>query len=94
MRILMAMDTEVFPVGAIGRIVGVVAVDVVHGQLALVLFVELAGALGADHAVHFQGQGAVVVGRFLLVLHLAHVTGDFFGRGYAFGLRAAGSAVV
>ena len=60
MRILMTMNAKVLPIGTISRIVGVIAINMVHRQLALVFFVEFAGALGADHAVHFEGQGAVV----------------------------------
>jgi len=34
MRVFMAMNAEIFPVGTISRIVVIVAVNMMHGQLA------------------------------------------------------------
>src|SRR5262245_4409749 len=49
---LVAIDAEVLPVAAVGRIVVVVSVLVMDGQQVKVRCVELAGAAGADPAVH------------------------------------------
>ena len=47
----MAMDTEVFPVRAVRRIVVAVAVLVVDSKDVPVLFFELPAAFGADQAM-------------------------------------------
>ena len=60
MRILMTMNTKIFPIRTIGGIVVIIAVDMMHRQLTLVSRGELTRTLGADHAVHFQGQDTVV----------------------------------
>ena len=51
---VMAVDAQVFPVGAVGRVVGGVAVLVVNGQKMELGGSELATASGADIAVYFQ----------------------------------------
>src|SRR6185503_10852597 len=53
-------DAEQLPVRAVGRVVVVVAVAVMHGELAQALAVELARAARADPRQDLQGLGAVV----------------------------------
>ena len=60
MLVLVAVDAEVFPVAAVGRVVVVVAVLVVDGQQVQAGRVELPAALGADRAVDLDGFGPVV----------------------------------
>jgi hypothetical protein len=48
MLILVAIDAEVFPVAAVGRVVGRIPVFVMDGQKVKVGSIELAGALGAN----------------------------------------------
>lgn len=59
MGILMAVGAEVFPVAAVGRVVLVVAVPVVHGEEAALGRFEFPAAAGADQPV--QGQGPLPV---------------------------------
>ncbi|HUO76656.1 MAG TPA: hypothetical protein VMU21_03680 [Thermodesulfovibrionales bacterium] len=54
MLIIVTIDTEVFPVGTVGRIISVVAVFVMNGQEMAVLVFELPSAFGTDEAVQFK----------------------------------------
>jgi hypothetical protein len=58
--ILMAIDAEIFPVGAVGGIIAGVPVLVVHGQQLPVPLGEFPAALGADQAVNLQGAFPIV----------------------------------
>jgi len=58
---LVTVDAQVFPVGAVGRVVVVVAVLVVHGEQVQRARVELAGTTGADPAVEGEGTLAVAL---------------------------------
>ena len=56
----MAVDTQVFPVGAVSRVVHVVPVFVMHGQKMPVLWFELSAAFGADKTVNLKRTLPVV----------------------------------
>src|SRR5687768_13278319 len=58
--VLVAVDAQELPVAAVGRVVVVVAVPVVHGELAQPLAVELARAARADPRQDLQRLRAVV----------------------------------
>ena len=53
--ILVAVNAEIFPVGAVGGIIQVIAVLVVHRQQLPVFMVEFPAALGANHPVDLEG---------------------------------------
>ena len=53
--IVVAMVADIFPVGTIGRVVMVVAVLVMDGEMVQVGSFKLAAALGADPAMNTQG---------------------------------------
>src|SRR5262249_59905619 len=57
--VVVAVDAEVLPVAAVGRVVVVVAVLVVHGEEVQVGALELARTLGADPAV--EGERALAI---------------------------------
>ncbi len=59
---VMAVEAKQFPIAAVGRIVVVVVVAVMHGQFAQVGDGEFAGAAAADPRVDFQGALAVALG--------------------------------
>src|SRR5687768_7759029 len=59
--VLVAVDAQQLPVAAVGRVVVVVAVLVVHGELAQALAVELARAARADPRQDLQCLAAVVI---------------------------------
>jgi hypothetical protein len=50
--ILVAVNTQIFPVGSIRRIVPVIAIFVVYGQKVSVLVSELPPAFGTDEPVN------------------------------------------
>lgn len=56
----MAIDAEVLPVGAVGRIVPVVAVFMMHCEEAPVFGIKLPPAFGAYQAVDLQGLLSVI----------------------------------
>src|SRR5688572_32512427 len=58
--VLVAVDAQQLPVRAVGRVVVVVAVDVVHGELAQPRGGEFARAAGADPGQELQRLLAVV----------------------------------
>lgn len=70
--ILVAIYTEVFPVGPICRIVPMVSVFVVDGQEMPVLIFELPSALCADKIVHFKRLFPVTVLRAAGLFQLPH----------------------
>jgi hypothetical protein len=52
--ILVAVNTQVFPVGSVGRIVPVISIFVVYGQEMPVFVSELPPALSTDESVNPQ----------------------------------------
>src|SRR5688572_31970088 len=58
--VLVAVDAEHFPIRAVGRVVVMVAVAVMHGELAQTLAVELSRAAGADPREDLQRLAAVI----------------------------------
>src|SRR5690606_54500 len=52
--VVVAIQAQQLPVGAVLRVVVVIVVAVVHGQLAQALAGELAGTAPTDVRVHFQ----------------------------------------
>lgn len=59
---VVAIEAEKFPVAAIGWVVVVVMVAVMHGQFAQIGDGKLAGTAAANPRVHFQGALAVTFG--------------------------------
>ena len=59
--VVVAIDTEQFPVAAVGRIVVVVVIPVVHSEFAHVGPCELAGATAADTWIDLQGLLAIAL---------------------------------
>ena len=55
MLVIVAVDAEQFPVAAVGGIVVVVMVDVVHGEFAEFFPLEFTGAAAAHQREKFQG---------------------------------------
>ena len=55
MLIVMAMDTEVFPVRSVSRVIIVIAVFVMDSKNVPVLFFELPAAFGADQTMYLEG---------------------------------------
>jgi hypothetical protein len=80
MLMFVAVNAEQFPVAAIGRIVIVIVVFVMHRELAKLLALKFAGAAATDRRKKFQGL--FPVSRLALLLLPAHF-GDhavtFFG---------------
>ena len=72
MLVIMAVDTEVFPVAAILGIIEMVAVPVVDSEKVQIIQGKLAAAFGADPAEKLEGTLPVVSGRRLLPLHPPH----------------------
>lgn len=72
----MAVDTEIFPVAAIGGIVIMVAVPVMNGKKVQVGQIELSAALGTNPAMKLQGAFPIIVWRSLSCLHF---TNNFIG---------------
>jgi len=54
MFVVMTMITDILPVGAIGRVIVMIAIFVMNGQLMQIGRVELAGALGADPTMQLE----------------------------------------
>lgn len=61
--VLVAIHAEVLPVGAVGRIVRVITVLMMHCQKVSVAIREIPAALGADEPVDFEGAFTVVARR-------------------------------
>src|SRR2546423_92625 len=60
MLVLVAVDAQQFPVAAVGRIIVVIAILVMHGELAQALAFELAAAARADAGEDLERLAAVV----------------------------------
>ena len=58
----MAVDAQVFPVGAVGRIVVMIAVFMMHSQKLLFFVVKFFATLGADETMYLQRAFPVVAG--------------------------------
>jgi len=72
MLVVVAVDTEVFPVAPVGRVVEMVAVPVVNGEEVEVVKGEFPAAFGADPAIKLEGALPVIVGCRQIPLHPAH----------------------
>ena len=72
MLVIMAIDTEVFPVAAILRVIEMVAVPVVDCEKVKIVQSKLASAFGADPPVKLERTLPVIDGRRLLTLHPPH----------------------
>ena len=59
MLVLVTVQAEELPVAAIRRIVVVIVIPMMHGQLANAPAAEIATALGAHMRKQFQGTGAI-----------------------------------
>lgn len=70
MLVIVAVDAEQFPVAAVGGIVVVVVVDMVHGEFAELFSFEFTGAASAHQREQFQGL--FPVSRLACLLFLAH----------------------
>jgi len=51
----MAVDAEIFPVGAVRRVIAWIAVFMVHRKKMPIFEIKLSAAFGADKAMNFQG---------------------------------------
>lgn len=60
MFVFMAMDAEIFPVGAVRRIVPVVAIFMMDCEKMLVFEIEFSPAFGAYQSVDFQRLLSVI----------------------------------
>jgi hypothetical protein len=67
MFVIMAVDAEQFPVTAVGRIIVVIMVDVVHREFPALFTLEFAGTSGADRREQFQRLFPVSRLTFLLL---------------------------
>jgi hypothetical protein len=67
MFVIMAVDAEQFPITAVGRIVVVIMIDVVHRELSALFALEFTPASGADRGEKFQGLFPVSRLAFLLL---------------------------
>jgi hypothetical protein len=54
MFVIMAVDAEILPVGAVRWIVVMVAIFMVNGQEVSVCIIKFTGALGADETVNAE----------------------------------------
>jgi hypothetical protein len=54
MFVVMAVDTKIFPVGTVRRIVVVIAVSMVDSEEVSVRIIKLTGALGTDETVNAE----------------------------------------
>ena len=83
MFMVVAVDAEKLPVAAVGRVVGVVMVTVMHGQFAQSLPLELPATAAADVREEFQRP--LPVAGLAHLFFLAHDCDDpvtFFGIGH------------
>jgi hypothetical protein len=58
--VIVAVNTEVFPVGPVGRIIQVISIFVVDGQEMPRLFIVLSATFGADKPVYFEGALPII----------------------------------
>jgi len=61
MGIFMTVNTEVFPIASVGRIVMMITVLVMYGQEVTVGLIELTSAMGADEPVNCQRTFPVIL---------------------------------
>ena len=61
MLIVMAVNAEILPVAAIGRIVVVIMILVMYGQFVKVFLIELAPAAAADPWMDLERLGAIAL---------------------------------
>ena len=61
MLIVMAVNAEIFPVAAIGRIVVVIMILVMYGQFMKVFLIELAPAAATDSWMDLEGLRAIAL---------------------------------
>lgn len=67
MLIIMAVNTEVFPIAAIFGVVVVIAVPVVDGQQMQIVTFKLTSTFGADPTMQLERLFAIVgVGRLVI----------------------------
>ncbi len=64
--IVVAVDTKIFPVRPVMRIIHMIAVSVMDGQEMLIAFVKFAPALATDKAMNVERLSPVVVRTILL----------------------------
>lgn len=94
MFVIVAENTEVFPITAVSGIIVVIAVLMVNGQQMQSGELNLASAFGADPTVQFERALAVVTGGIRLGAHPSDSGVNFFltlGRLRPFVTRAKGS---
>ena len=60
MLVVMAVNTEILPVGAVRWVVAAIAVFMVHSKEIPVFGFKLSPAFGADQAMDFQGLFPVI----------------------------------
>ena len=60
MFIIVAIDAEVFPVGAVRGVIVMVAVLMMNGEEMPVFIIELPAAFGAYKSVYFKGLLPVI----------------------------------
>ncbi len=72
MLVVVAVNAEVFPVGAVRRVVVMVAILVMNGQEMPVLVFELPPAFCADEAVYPEGPLPIIFRRALRLLQFPY----------------------
>jgi hypothetical protein len=77
----MTIDTEIFPVRAIGGIIPAVAIPMMNSQKMPVSIFKLPSAFGADEAVLFKRLLPVTDGRIAHLLQFPHDVIDGFFAG-------------
>jgi hypothetical protein len=58
--VIVAVNTEVLPVGSVGRIIQVISIFVVDRQEMPRVFIELPPAFGADQAMYLEGAFPII----------------------------------
>jgi hypothetical protein len=58
--VIVAVNAEVFPVGAIGRIIQMISIFVVDGQEMSRLFIELPPAFGTDQTMYLERAFSII----------------------------------
>jgi hypothetical protein len=74
MLVIVAVNAEQFPVAAVGRVVVVIVVPMVHRQFAKLLAFEFPDTSGADMGEEFQGP--FPVSGLSQLFRLAHLCDD------------------
>jgi len=60
--VIVAIDTQKFPIAAVGRIVVVIVVAMVHRQFPQICHCKFTGATAANPRINFQGAFSVAFG--------------------------------